>query len=70
VAVVAVMAGLAIGYSLLSSKQSTKKVALYTDDFDETFISFSVRLQLKSSILPLRAEILHPCRSLLKIWRM
>lgn len=38
VAVVAVMAGLAIGYSLLSSKSSTKKVAVRTDVFNKTSI--------------------------------
>ena len=38
VAVVAVMAGLAIGYSLLSSKSSTKKVAVRIDGFNKTSI--------------------------------
>ena len=45
VAVVAVMAGLAIGYSLLSSRPSKKKVALSTDGFDETSISFLVKFR-------------------------
>ena len=43
VAVVAVVAGLAIGYTLLSSKSSTKKVAVRTDGFHETSTSFSVK---------------------------